>query len=230
VVADGPPRVKWVPNSKNGKLGGIGGATISPETCPPSCSFYGRGCMYEFGPSGHHWRQVQETGSTWAEFLDGVRAVPAGELWRYAVAGDLPGQGDALDRKLLGELVRANAGRRGFTFTHKPLLTAPDRRAVRAANEAGFTVNLSADTLAHADERAALGCGPVVVVLPSDAPDRLRTPLGRHVVVCPAETSAALDCARCGLCSVRTRRAIIGFRAHGNMRKTVSRIASNAVM
>lgn len=228
VVSGFSPRVRWVPNSKNGKLGGISAATVSAETCPPSCGFYGRGCFAEFGPQGHHWRRVEDEGLTWDAFLGAVRATPADALWRYAVAGDLPGQGDRLDTELLADLVAANTGRRGFTFTHKPLTDPWDQSAVRAANAAGFAINLSADTLAMADARAELKCGPVVVVLPEDAPDRLMTPGGRHVVVCPAETHAALDCARCGLCAIRSRKVLIGFRAHGQMSKTVSKIARGA--
>jgi hypothetical protein len=221
------PRVTWSARSGNQKLGAIGAATVSAETCPPACGFYGRGCFAEFGVLGHHWRRTQDTGLTWADFLGRVRAVPAGELWRYAVAGDLPGQGDRIDLALLSGLVRANEGRRGFGFTHKPLSGVGELAAVRAANAAGFTVNLSADTLAQADARADLGAGPVVVVLPLDAPHKLRTPAGRHVVVCPAE-SKGLDCKRCGLCAVSSRKAIVGFRAHGQMQKTVSKIASGA--
>lgn len=228
VLANSAPRVRWVPHSKNGKLGGIGAATVSPETCPPSCGFYGRGCFAEFGPQGHQWRRVEEDGLTWDAFLEAVSAAPAGSLWRYAVAGDLPGHGETLDVALLADLVRANVGRRGFAFTHKPLTTDADRQAVRGANGGGFTINLSADTLAQADARAELECGPVVVVLPEDAPARLMTPGGRHVVVCPAETHAALDCARCALCAIRNRKVIVGFRAHGQMKNTVSGIAKGA--
>ena len=38
-------------------------------------------------------------------------------------------------------------------------------KAIADANANGFVVNLSADTLAEADELAALNVGPVVVVL-----------------------------------------------------------------
>jgi hypothetical protein len=219
------PRVLWQAESKNRKLGAIGAATISAETCPPSCGFYGRGCFAEHGPQGAHWRSAQADGVSWEAFCELVRLAPAGGLWRYAVAGDLPGNGEALDVDLLGRLVSANAGRRGFAISHKKLGLESEREAVRAANRSGFTVNLSADTLEQADARATLGCGPVVVVLPSDAPDKLRTPAGRHVVVCPAETAAARTCETCGLCAVATRRAIIGFRAHGQSKAVVSKIA-----
>ncbi len=98
--------------------------------------------------------------------------------------------------------------------------------AIARANAQGFTVNLSADTLEQADKRAELGVGPVVVVLSSGAGGDIRTPAGRRVVVCPAETSAKLDCARCGLCAKADRKGIVGFIAHGQMQRTVSRIAA----
>jgi len=219
------PRVLWNRRSGNAKLGPIPAAIVSGETCPPSCGFYGKGCFAEFGPLGAHWRRTADDGLDWQALLDAVRALPEGQLWRYGVAGDLPGNGDTLDVELLAELVKAQRGRRGFAFTHKPLTTELERSFIRFANYYGFTVNLSADTLAQADERAALGVGPVVVVLPRGTAGDVRTPAGRRVVICPAETRG-LDCSRCGLCSRSERKGIVGFLAHGQMHQTVSRIAS----
>jgi len=227
VVSDGPPRVTWSARSGNVKLGGIPAAIVSGETCPPSCGFYGNGCFAEFGFLGAHWRRTGEEGLTWDAFLDRVRELPTGQLWRYGVAGDLPGQGDTLDPVALGQLVRANLGRRGFAFTHKPLAFKFERWAVRGANAAGLTINLSADSLEQADARAELGVGPVAVVLPTGASSDIRTPAGRRVVICPAETRG-LTCSECQLCSRAERTGVVGFVAHGQMRETVSRIAGGA--
>jgi hypothetical protein len=169
-------------------------------------------------------RDVEQNGLDWDAWLERVRALPEGQPWRYAVAGDLPGHGDTLDLGALGELVESNFGRRGFTFTHKPLALEHEVWAVRGAQAAGFTINLSADSLEQADKRAELAAGPVVVVLPLGAGGDIRTPAGRRVVVCPAETRG-LDCAACQLCTRSDRRGIVGFVAHGQMSATVSRIA-----
>lgn len=219
VAAPEGVRVTWVPKSGNKKLGGIPAAIVSPETCPPSCGFYGKGCYAEFGASGHHWRNVEHHGLSWSDFLKRVTELPAGQLWRYAVAGDLPGEGDGVDARALSELVRANRGKRGFGFTHKPI-TVNSRSQIYDANALGFTINLSADTL----EEAAYGL-PVAVVLPEHAQGDIRTPEGRRVVICPAQTRPSVTCASCRLCSVSRRKGIVGFRAHGQMKKTVSRVA-----
>lgn len=224
LVSHGPPRVTWTASSMNRKLGPIPAATVSGETCPPSCGFYGKGCFAEFGILGSHWRNVGWDGLSWTEFVQAVADLPEGQLWRYATAGDLPGQGEDLDIELLAELVEANEGKRGFAFTHKSLERPNERKAVARANRAGFTINLSADSLAQADERAALGVGPVVVVLPLGATGDIRTPAGRRVVVCPAE-SRGLTCEDCGLCARAERKGIVGFVAHGQMKRAVSRIA-----
>lgn len=219
-------RVTFAARSVNPKLGGIPASMTDRGTCPTSCSFYEAGCYAKYGKLGAHWRDVSDRGLTWAEFLARVTALPDGTLWRHATAGDLPGHGDELDVVGLLELVRASWRLRGFTFTHKALAASPERRVVKVANLAGgFVVNLSADTLEHADARADLGVGPVVVVLPVDAGDRaLRTPAGRTVVVCPAQTTDAMTCARCQLCAKPDRKAIVGFRAHGQAAQLIPEI------
>ncbi len=118
------------------------------------------------------------------------------------------------------ELVRANDGRRGFTYTHRPLRTPAEQHAVRSANDRGFTINLSADNVAEADELAALNIGPVVVTLAHNesAPDM--TPAGRPIVICPAvlcevDGREPMTCARCQLCENRQRKCIVAFPTHG---------------
>ena len=123
-------------------------------------------------------------------------------------------------------MVKANRGRRGFTYTHKPASLA-NLTMVRIALREGFTVNLSADNLAMADELASTGA-PVVVVLPSDQVTALKTPQGRHVAICPATISDEVTCASCGLCAEAGRKSIIGFPAHGNRKKAASAIARAA--
>jgi hypothetical protein len=164
-----------------------------------------------------HWNKV--TRGERRRLVDVCRkiaALPAGQLWRHNQAGDLPGRGDAIDTAALAELVAANAGKRGFTYTHKPLGQA-NSAAIAAANSAGFTVNLSANNLWHADRLAAERIGPVVTVLPADMTGNrtIITAAGNRVVVCPATYREDVTCASCGLCQVRDRKVIVGFPAHG---------------
>lgn len=214
--------VSFVRISNNVKLGHIP-ATYSPrETCPSACGLYGAGCYAEGGNVALHWRKVRERGLPFADFLGEIRKLPRGQLWRHNVAGDLPGTNNRIAVGALKALVEANRGRRGFTFTHKPL-TQINAQAIKAANEAGFTINLSADDLKQADEKAKTGAGPVVVVLPSNAPDKgNKTPEGRHVTVCPAQLRDEISCSQCELCANPKRKTIVGFRAHGTWTRKVS--------
>ena len=169
----------------------------------------------------------------WSGFTAAVAALPDGQLWRHNQAGDLPGLGDIVDAVALESLAVANTGKRGFTYTHKPV-TGPhgarNAKAIGAANAAGFTVNLSADNLSEADELAATGIGPVVVVLPDTVSGNaeITTPAGRRVSVCPATYRDDVTCSTCQLCQRQNRKSIVGFPAHGASRRKASAIASQS--
>jgi hypothetical protein len=158
------------------------------------------------------WDKVPERGGDVAALCASIAALPDGQLWRHNVAGDLPGDGENVDPVALGEIVRANIGRRGFTYTHKKSADAIDWAA--HATRWGFTVNLSADDAGEADALAETGL-PVCAIVPSDTPEKSETPAGRTIIVCPAQTRDDVTCETCGLCARADRRVIIGFRAHG---------------
>ena len=177
----------------------------------------GSGCYAETGPLALHWRQVSDgpRGITLDALCDQVRRLPKHQLWRWAQAGDLPGDGVHIDADDLARIVAANGTRDGFAYTHYNPKVPANASAIRSANAAGFTISLSADTLAEADEFTALGVGPVVVVLPIGTTKPQRTPAGHLVTVCPAAIRDDVQCSNCGICAHSTRKAIIGFPAHG---------------
>jgi hypothetical protein len=222
-------RVSLTPKSRNAKTGPIPVSTTTNATCPTACPFNRTnegGCYADGGPLRIQWDKVTrgEAGMAWGDFLQAVRALPADQLWRHNQAGDLPGIGDSIDGKALYELVAANTGKRGFTYTHKPMADIQSREAIHHANQSGFTINLSANNLDHADELADLGIAPVVVVLPKQQKDNCTTPKGRKVIVCPATQRDDVSCMTCGLCA-RLRDAIVGFPAHGAASNKANRIA-----
>jgi len=220
--------VHLTPISRNVKTGPIPVSTTSAITCPPACPFNnGNVCYAASGPMAIHWRKVTQgdRGDTWETFLPKIAALPKGQLWRHNAAGDLPGDGDTLDTVALGQLVQANKGKRGFTYTHKPLDTPHERLAIAHANTNGFAVNLSGNTLDHADTLADMAIAPVTVVLPHDATENVTTPAGRKVIVCPATQRDDVSCATCGLCAVIKRDCIVGFPAHGTFKKKADAIA-----
>ena len=181
-------------------------------------------CYAKSGNVNIHWTAINKgaRGYSLTELCADVKRLPGGTLWRHNVAGDLPGRGADLDTVALEKLTRANRGRRGFTYTHKTdPATVP---ALRAATRAGFIVNLSADNAAAADTLTGHGL-PVVVVIPLNAPKVTRTPQGRKVVLCPAESSKKITCSNCGLCAIADRDYIIGFRAKGSAKRAADIIA-----
>ena len=218
--------------STNAKTGPIPTTTTTARTCPTACPFNhanSGGCYAEYGPQAIHWRKVTngERGGTWGDLCDSVASLPARTLWRHNVAGDLPTADRVhIDAEKLSQLVEANAGRHGFTYTHHDMTVPGNAEAVADANARGFTVNLSANSPGHADTLAALDIGPVVTVLPADAPRTLKTPQGRQIVACPAEYSDSVTCANCGLCQRQSRKGVIvGFHAHGTGRKKANAVA-----
>lgn len=202
--------------SSNSKLGGIPATMSSNDTCPDACSFRGNGCYAEAGPLSWHWKKLNAglAGITLEALAHATRQLPRHQLYRLWQAGDFPGNGTQLDAKGMNTLISANRGRKGFSYTHYSPLDPHNAELIRRANDEGLTVNVSAETLEQADLYVEAGVGPVVVVLPIDATESLKTPNGNAVIVCPASIGDT-TCALCALCQVPTRKAIIGFPAHG---------------
>lgn len=220
------------PVSGNTKTGPIPVSTSNSSTCPDACPIKLKGCYAKYGPVGMHWRKLDagtsKNAKDWTGFLQDVKRIAKGSLWRHNQAGDLNGISDQIDTVALSQLIQASKGKRGFTYTHYPVMGQDNninRNAVQIANLEGFTINLSGNDVNHADQLKALNIGPVVVLMPRDAEKVSHTPAGNKVVICPAENTDKVTCMSCGLCAKADRDYIIGFRAHGTAAKTVEIIA-----
>lgn len=219
------------PVSGNSKTGPMPVSTSNSSTCPDACPIKEKGCYAKYGPTGMQWRKVDSGESKraveWPEFVKQVKALPKNVLWRHNQAGDLNGTDNLINALQLADIVKANKGKRGFTYTHYPVIgeNFENFSAVKAANLNGFTINLSGNDMHHADKLKALNIGPVVTLMPRDAEKVSYTPDNNKVVICPAENSDKVTCLTCGLCQVADRNYIIGFRAHGTAAKTVEIIA-----
>jgi len=217
------------PKSKNVKVGKMAVTTSTATTCPTSCPFKGNGCYADSGPLKLHWLKVTEgeRGDDWSTFLDKIKDLPAGSKWRHNQAGDLPGDTQDLDSTKCVDLAKANEGKRGFTYTHYDVLeNFQNAITVNMMNHLGFTVNVSANNLDHADQLCDLDIAPVATVLPIEQTTNTVTPKGRKVVVCPATYKDDVSCADCMLCEKRDRKVIVGFPAHGTSKKKASAIAA----
>lgn len=217
--------------SGNEKTGKIPCSMTERSSCPSTCPFYNKGCYALYGPCKMHWDKVSARGLEWKKFCAEVEKFEPGQIWRHNVAGDLPGRDNKIDSAKLSALVKANHGKMGYTYSHKQLLSGKyakdNRKQIKAANKGGLTINLSANSLAEVDKLAALKIGPVTVVLPADCKDKLKTPKGRTVIKCPAQSKEGISCENCKLCARPNRNVVIGFAAHGAATKTVSEIVGN---
>jgi len=219
-------RVHLTPKSSNAKTGPMPVSTTTKDSCPDACSLKGNGCYAESGPLGIHWSMVTNgaRGYSWAEFCADISELPDGTIWRHNQAGDLPSSDNVnIDAVALGELVAANYGRKGFTYTHYDPMIGQNAHWIKASNAWGFTINLSAESLEHADQLADMDIGPVCTILPEGSAPVSYTPKGRKVIVCPAQQRDDVSCYTCRLCQ-RQDRPIIGFIVHGSGKKKAARV------
>ena len=221
-------QIQFVKISGNGKIGKISCTTTESKSCPKSCPFRFKAC---YAGAGYYtklnWDKLDagERGSDWDTVCDNVRSIKPGAVWRHNVAGDLPHFNEVIDFPKTQKLVLANTGKKGFTFSHHDMKIAGNRFAVKYANDNGFTVNLSANGMTHADELADLKIGPVAVTMPSDFDQKVSyTAKGRKAIICPATYKDDVTCGSCGLCAKSDRHVMIVFPAHGKGAKLVNEI------
>ena len=218
--------------SNNAKTGPIAVSTSSKSTCPPDCPIKEKGCYAGNGPLNLHWQKVTngERGVSFDDFLLQVGALPMRSEYRHNQAGDLPGQDGQIDAPKLARLAATAKKRKlkAFTYSHYNVLTNINNRlAIQAANNQGFTINLSANHISEVDNLLALNIAPVAVIMPIDAPKVSYTAAGNKVVICPAQTNDETRCIDCMLCAKKDRSFTIGFIAHGTSAKRAALATNN---
>jgi hypothetical protein len=227
-------RFTFIRSSKNGKLGNIPSVYVARDSCPPSCGFYNDGCYARGGMVRMHWDRVNDNGISFNALLTEIKKLPNNQLWRYGVAGDLPGHKENINLEMLKKLVDTNKGKRGYAYTHKNPTILENNIGIMYANDNGFTINLSSNNAAQADEYLSMNIAPVVTVMPHDSVEQdwknSKTPAGNMIVRCPAEYNEKTNCSNCGgvngaLCSRRDRKYVIGFTAHGAAKNKASAVA-----
>ena len=216
-------KFQFVAKSSNAKVGAIPVTNSPRQTCPSNCPLSGDGGCY--AEAGFHtrlnWNKVDsgERGLDWPLFLAKIEALPKGQLWRHNVSGDLPALRDnVINAWTLRELVIANKGKRGFTYTHYPL-TVENRALIIYSNTMGFTINASCETIDQAVKVHKSGI-PSVTLLPEDAPAKQEHD-GVTVATCPA-TYMDTSCKECGLCARQDRKVVVGFPVHGTRKNAAA--------
>lgn len=232
-----------VMSSQNVKTGPIPVSMTSAESCPISCPLNprgkdkngnGAGCYASVGPMAWTWNKLTQNkiGVNFSEFISAVKEIPVNQIWRHNQAGDLMGKENKINSNQLKSLVTANKGKKGFTYTHKPVTgqtqaVKNNRKIIKFANNNGFTINLSANNISEVDKLVKLNIGPVVVIVPENSPKTLFTKGGNKVITCPAVYSN-VNCASCKLCS-KQRSVVVAFPAHGTQKNKVNLIASSNI-
>lgn len=212
--------------SSNSKTGPIPVSTTEKASCPDNCKLKGNGCYANDYHLNMHWEKVskKERGTDWQGFINQVSKFKDGQLWRHNQAGDLPSNnGQTIDFYKLQDLIQANKGKRGFTYTHYPL-NAFNASLINLSNSEGFTINTSNESLEDALNSFKKGFPTTVVI--SDKYQGLKTfeYKGATVAICPAQVNDNITCATCALCQKANRKVIIGFIAHGSSKRKVINI------
>lgn len=209
--------------SGNRKIGPMSVTSTDRASCPPTCSFKGSGCYAENFPLSIHWSKLDTQGLSIDALCGDIRALPKGSMLRLNQAGDLAHTDGHIDPEHLTKLVGACKKVTAFGYTHHKPGVGQNAELIKAANDDGVTLNLSAESLKQADEYADLGIAPVVVVVPLGTPKVTFTPAGRQVTMCPAYTSD-ITCSSCGICAVPGRRGVIAFEAHGATKGRIQKV------
>jgi hypothetical protein len=213
--------------SGNSQTGPIPTTVTEKESCPTTCAFFEKGCYGKYHLQGVHWRKVSnhERGVSWDQFITQVRKFVPNSLWRHNVTGDLPHIFGDVNHLMVDSLVRANRGKKGFTYTHH-VLNTHNLKVIQNANANGFTISASTESVEVADKVMSEHNIPAVAVIPSTESRRFfHTESGRKVIVCPAKIhKGKVNCSTCGLCQQPDREFIIAFPAHGTAKNTVNQI------
>lgn len=224
-------KFKLTINSRNKKTGVMPTTMSSKNTCPSSCVLLKNGCYGSLGHTNIWWTRLNETGLNFSELVSGIEKLPPTTIWRHNVVGDLiptTDNGTEICYESLDEIVKANnkGNKKGFCFTHHPL-SENNVKAIRHANDNGFTVNHSTDNKNQAISEFKKYGIPTVTILESDAPQKQEID-GVKIIVCPEQTTG-IPCSVCRICTKSDRKFIIGFRAHGVAKKKVNLIATQQI-
>jgi hypothetical protein len=216
--------------SGNSNTGPIPTTVSERSSCPVTCAFYDKGCYGKYHLQGVHWRAVSDhkRGVSWDQFIAQIRKFAPAQLWRHNVTGDLPHTFGDIDSPMVDTLVKANRGKKGFTYTHH-VLNDHNVQVLKDANANGFTISASTESVEVADRVMSQHGIPAVAVVPSTESRRFfHTESGRKVIVCPAKIhKGKVNCSTCGLCQQSDREFIIAFPAHGTAKKSVDEIVTD---
>lgn len=221
-------RVRFTRISSNAKTGPISVSMTESSSCPDTCALKQNGCYAKTSYTGIQWRQLDNGthGIEWDEFIIELSRLPYGSIFRHNVAGDLPHNNGLIDHHKIRDMVYSLKRKQGFTYTHH-ILNPWNKAILKKANNLGFTINVSCDSLDQVDKAMELGL-PAVTILPEKSDKVTMTPAGNRVVTCPATYNNKVQCSNCGsgqpLCARAERGYAIGFPVHGAGKRKAEKV------
>jgi hypothetical protein len=220
--------------SSNSKTGRIAVSTTSRDNCADDCPLKGDdGCYAESGYYTRlHWDQVTsgKRGVPPLEFIMQVSKLPANEMFRHDIAGDLwkhPENSKQIYFPYLEKLAKASSHLyAAWTYTHHTLDGidgARNKQAIFDVEQYNFIINISTESLDVAAKWQKEGF-MVTVVQPEGGPTAFRHQ-NVSFVQCPATLpDSTITCQTCGgrkgkpLCAT-IRKVVVVFPAHGSRKK-----------
>jgi hypothetical protein len=213
--------LKYSLSAGNSKTGAMLLVRSPRSTCPDSCGLKNNGCYAFNFPTAMHWLKQDTVGVDFATVLYAVGTLPKKALWRLFEAGDFessPENPELISSQQVISLIAANNGKRGFGYTHYPVL--PNLEALQLMNNSGLTINASADSFEQAAVYFSLGLPTTLLVSENYPKDTVVD--GVRVVVCPNQsTPSKPTCLQCQLCQKPDRDYVIGFRVHGSKKRKI---------
>ncbi len=213
--------IKYSLSAGNSKTGAMLLVRSPRSTCPDSCGLKGNGCYAENFPLVLHWAKQEQTGVDFSTVIYAVRSLPKDSIWRLFEAGDFepsPENPELIAASQVLSLLSANKGKRGFGYTHYPVL--PNLEVLQLMNSSGLTINASADTFKQAVTYFSLGLPTTLLVSENFPKDSVVD--GVRIVVCPNQsTPNKPTCLQCQMCAKPDRDYVIGFRAHGTKKRKI---------
>lgn len=235
-----------IPESSNPKTCNIIQSYSHRVTCPNRCPLKNNGCYADSFHTSRQWDRCNDEedkryiANGHDLVLDLMSAVALhskrGEksiLFRHNVAGDiaLPNS-DMIDGERLNTIVKScnkvssilnNINLMGYTYTHCSL-TVQNFKKVKKAQNRGFTVNFSCETIEEVKKVKFAGCNAVLTsVNPHETVKALKKE-GLKSLQCPAQTIEGMNCKKCKLCA-RDREAVVIFEVHGNGSKKAKKLS-----
>ena len=221
----------FVKKSGNKKTGFMPITYNSRLSCPDSCIFKNNGCYADNYHTRLNWDKVTsgQRGGSFRELLQNIKNLKPNTIWRACVAGDIPSNKKGeISRTYIKGITEANQGLKGYTYTHNRLDIGENISLLKTANKQGFTVNISTETEAAADNAVLNNLPAVIVVKSTEKRRSWFTKNKNKILVCPAQDETKnVNCIDCGLCQSRPKNLIIAFKAHGNQAKKIDKILDN---